>query len=290
MPSYQAEHMYMTLHWEGVAGTSMAGERWQIGVRLTHLNPLTDTNAPRWTQKSLATIQDAAASESTATLDIDYGFDATTGPTNLQGAIYTKDRQKDFLEDARLFAGGLQTYFTNQWRYVGSKLYPLNAAIQTPTGAPKSLTAPTVSACRTPIVGTATGSALPPQNAIAVSLLTTARGRGSKGRFYVGGLSTNAIGTTGQLNSSMVTALNAATKTFVTNLNNSPGIDPIYAPALVVWHRKDNSFSRVNAIAVGNLMDTQRRRRRQLVETYTEVTTLDSGPAQAAFGLGSIQP
>jgi hypothetical protein len=267
--------MYLTLNWEGVAGSAVAPEKWQMGVRITHLNPGTNTDAPRWTQKSLANITDASAVESTTDLDIDFGFDATTGPTNLAAAMYTQERQKDLLQDARLLAANLQTSISNQWRYVGSKLYAYNPAILTPTGAPKSLTSPTVSACKVPIVGTASGTPMPTQNALAVSLVSTGRGRGSKGRMYFGGFTTSALSATGVVAPAFVTSLNTSFRTFLNNINDAPSIDPLYGPAAVVWHRKDNSYSRIVAISTGNLVDTQRRRRRQLSEAYTEIAALD---------------
>jgi len=41
---------------------------------------------------------------------------------------------------------------------------------------------------------------------------------------------------------------------------------------LTVWSRKTANFHDVNSLQVGNVLDTQRRRRDTLIEAYTAVT------------------
>jgi hypothetical protein len=118
-----------------------------------------------------------------------------------------------------------------------------------------------VSQGRTPLalVGTGTDEPLPPQCAMVVSLRSNTPTRSGRGRFY--------------LPSPVVTTvidqrLDSAAQTDVLNgalamLNHMAGLD--FTP--VIYHRFDPTVTEVVSIDVGDVFDTQRRRRNKLVET-----------------------
>lgn len=132
----------------------------------------------------------------------------------------------------------------------------------------------------TPISGGAAGQALPPQITLAATMTTERqRGLASKGRMYLPGINTAIDGTTGKLSSTTTNNINTGFKTFLDAINADTGI-----PGLVIVASKghklgtldpngqpnyaDGINSVVTGCRVGDVYDTQRRRRNDFVETY----------------------
>lgn len=111
-----------------------------------------------------------------------------------------------------------------------------------------------------------------PQLSTCVSLLTdTARGRANRGRYYVptGGMGVDSG--TGRMTSTDASTMAGAAQTFLNALNNQAGID-VNNPRVVVASNlgQPGPIRDVTRVAVGDVLDTQRRRRNALDETYTE--------------------
>jgi len=114
------------------------------------------------------------------------------------------------------------------------------------------------------LVGTGTDEPLPPQNSIVVSTRSTTPTRAGRGRFF--------------LPSPVVTTvidqrLDSAAQTDVLNgalamLNHMKGLSLVPT----VYHRGLNSGANIVSIDVGDVFDTQRRRRNKLVETRVSAT------------------
>ena len=119
----------------------------------------------------------------------------------------------------------------------------------------------------TPVRGAVEGNGMP-QQTLCVSLLTGAkRGLASRGRFYPPA-TVLYLGADGTVGSNGVNAVATAARTLITNLNNWPGTDTPLGGQVVVLG--GNGTTRpVTAVSVGNVMDTQRRRRNKLRESYT---------------------
>ena len=119
----------------------------------------------------------------------------------------------------------------------------------------------------TPVRGGVEGAGMP-QQTLCVSLLTGAkRGLASRGRFYPPA-TIASLGADGTVNPNSVTGVATAARTLITNLNNWPGTDTPLGGQVVVLG--GNGTTRpVTAVSVGNVMDTQRRRRNKLRESYT---------------------
>lgn len=113
----------------------------------------------------------------------------------------------------------------------------------------------------------------PAQDSVVVSLLTDAqRGRAHRGRFYppTGYIAPNAA--TGRLSSSDTTTMAESAATLINNLNDQPGLD-LEDPTIVIASSlgTPGPVRPVTRVAVGNVVDTQRRRRKSLPEAYATV-------------------
>lgn len=112
---------------------------------------------------------------------------------------------------------------------------------------------------------------LPAQCSLVMSHMTNvARGPGHSGRIYipVGTLSSSDFNANGQFNIVMTTIV-AAYKTVITTLNAGKLGGALASPRVAVVSKIDGLAHPVTSLRVGNVIDTQRRRRNQLVETYT---------------------
>jgi hypothetical protein len=119
------------------------------------------------------------------------------------------------------------------------------------------------------------GTALagPAQLAVVVSLLTDAqRGRAHRGRYYIPAAAMGVDSSTGRLPGATVASMATSAKNFINNLNNQPGIDVNNPRVIVASELESPGLQRdVTSIAVGNVLDTQRRRRNAFPEVYTEL-------------------
>jgi hypothetical protein len=125
----------------------------------------------------------------------------------------------------------------------------------------------------TELNGAVAATVLPPQCSLVVSLLSDRpRGKASKGRMYLPGIAFQPTGATGKIGAAQVGTIADNLKTFFDALTGdadipgqlilaAKGTGPL--PALTA----QNDF--VETIRVGDVIDTQRRRRNGLVETYT---------------------
>lgn len=106
--------------------------------------------------------------------------------------------------------------------------------------------------------GTNVGETLPPQVALAVSLRTNLATKGGRGRFYLPPLAVGAA-LNGQLIVAAQDAAVAGAQAYL-NVMLTAGFVP------VVFHRATLTADIVVRVDVGNIFDTQRRRRNKLVE------------------------
>jgi hypothetical protein len=121
-----------------------------------------------------------------------------------------------------------------------------------------------------PSLGSGFGSRVAPQLAVAVTLRTDKRrGYAHAGRIY---LPTNMtdVDTTGHMDVSNPAAIATATKTFFEGIANvGAALGARYEVHVFSGHAGEHE--RVTRIEVGNVIDTQQRRRRQIDEVYTGV-------------------
>lgn len=121
----------------------------------------------------------------------------------------------------------------------------------------------------TPVSGTSSAVYIP-QVSLCVSLLTAnARGYASKGRVFVPIPALSPSSTNGKLSATVCTNVANAWAQFIANLGNTPGLDVgQFQPAVVSSVPVEGAINEVTAVRVGDVLDTQQRRRRQIPELY----------------------
>jgi hypothetical protein len=114
------------------------------------------------------------------------------------------------------------------------------------------------------LVGTGTDEPLPPQCAVVVSLRSNTPTRAGRGRFYLPSPVTTTVIDQRLDSAAQGDILHGA----LAMLNHMKGLS--LTP--VVFHRFDSTVTGVVTIDVGDVFDTQRRRRNKLVETRVSAT------------------
>lgn len=113
---------------------------------------------------------------------------------------------------------------------------------------------------------------LPLQNSIVVSHRSNQTGRKGRGRMFRAGISTNSNDAHGRIGSTYVTNMLNAGVALLEGLSYTGvgGSAAHVRPAIIgaPW----NKYGMITQVRVGNRMDTQRRRRDQLEETYSSAT------------------
>lgn len=129
----------------------------------------------------------------------------------------------------------------------------------------------------TAVVGGRAAGHLPAQCALVVTLMSDRpRGKASKGRMYLPGIAAS-IGNNGKIDATSAGAIATNLKTFF----DSFASDADVPDQLILAAKGTGAFPALTAqndyvekIKVGDVIDTQRRRRNGLVETYVERTLL----------------
>jgi len=113
------------------------------------------------------------------------------------------------------------------------------------------------------LTGVGAGEMLPFQCATVVSLLTASATRHGRGRFYLPPLAALVLDG-GRISAASLAVLDTAWTAFFSSLNGD-NITP------VVRNRTGHVSTTVTSARIGDVIDTQRRRRNKLTETYTVV-------------------
>lgn len=111
--------------------------------------------------------------------------------------------------------------------------------------------------------GTDATGPVPPQCAVVVSLRTALFNKSGRGRFYLPSLSTDKVAA-GRILGTAVTQMATAAQKMVQSLNGA-------GYTVCVYHRKTKTHDNVVTVNVGDVFDTQRRRRDKLVEARTSL-------------------
>lgn len=174
------------------------------------------------------------------------------------------------IDDAKLTAAAnaIQTYHTNASSFISSHAKLSSVKLNAVDEDGHYVTNPTNEKLIADIAGGATEAApsYPHQVAWAITLTTGfSRGLAHKGRFY-NPLPTPVIGTDGLTTAGNATSVKNTATTLLTALN---AIDA--GLKVAVFSRKQGAPTHrlVTGIAVGRVLDTQRRRRRKLLEQYS---------------------
>jgi hypothetical protein len=129
------------------------------------------------------------------------------------------------------------------------------------------------------VIGNYQGQMMPPQIALVATLIAgSGKGLAGKGRMYLPGVS-SGIDANGRLADTFTQAVATNLSTFFNSVNalaNRPGmaINASKGTKKLEWQFARNVP--INGIRVGNVYDTQRRRRDGLSEVYKTAVVADS--------------
>jgi hypothetical protein len=117
-----------------------------------------------------------------------------------------------------------------------------------------------------PVAGVGTPTK-PNQVAVVITLISTLAGRRGRGRIFLPILA-GTMGATGRMGSTQRDSLADTADTLVTGVGQAMGAR-VQADAVSVQSQVVPSSAIVTSIRVGDVFDTQRRRRDNLIESYT---------------------
>lgn len=240
----------------------LAAERWQFGLRFR----VSNSSSQPW--GDLPTDVDWEAADASRD-ETDWTIEKTfTGVLPATGQFEPDDWLNDQVAPA-VKAYFLQASTCHDTTRVDSLVaygYTDGKVAQTPAGVAK--TTLTFKAGKQPD-GSATGVALPPETATCVTLLTGVSGRRGKGRIYLPMNSASNLSTDndGYLKPATTSAMASAAAVFIESLNYTNVMGNVTVDAIVTGE-PFTRYARVQGVRVGDVVDSQRRRRRQLVETY----------------------
>lgn len=106
------------------------------------------------------------------------------------------------------------------------------------------------------------------QASAVISLRTGTPGASGRGRLYWPATGAALNSTDYRISSSNVSNAVTDAKTYLSGLSSAIAVTTTTA-RLVVWSRKGASTADVTSLLIGNVLDSQRRRRDVLVESYT---------------------
>lgn len=180
------------------------------------------------------------------------------------------------LAEATAIAAAWQTFFTaansgisNDYRTIGVKVARVNTNGQVDGALTQFYNYPTA------ITGNNSGANFPPQISLVATLATiVARGHGSKGRMYLPGVM-HSVDASGRIETANAVNVINGLKTFIDAVNAHADV-----PERVVLNSAEVSgipfraakIGNIISLKVGNVYDTQRRRRAQLQESYSTAT------------------
>lgn len=169
-------------------------------------------------------------------------------------------------------ANAWATYFAAPTSYVSNKYRFKMAKLQTMAVDGKAVADSAVYfQPATPIAGASSGQAMPPQTALVATLANSLpRGLATKGRMFLPGVNAG-VDDTGHLLASVPEGISTNLQTFFNTIfqdADTPG-NPILVSLGNSLQLRPGAARYVTQIRVGNVYDTQRRRRNALVESYT---------------------
>jgi hypothetical protein len=113
------------------------------------------------------------------------------------------------------------------------------------------------------LVGTNANGPLPPQCSCVVSLRSAVFTKAGRGRFYLPTFATDKV-SGGRILAAAVTQVATAAQKMVQSLNGA-------GYTVCIYHRQTKTHDNVVTVDVGDVFDTQRRRRDKLIEVRTSL-------------------
>ena len=228
-------------------------ETWQFGVRFFVQNSSTTPDETGTLPTFLVTPATVARTEADWTIESDW--DGDLGSISLH--------PDDWLNDQ--LAPAAQNYFgptiSNHVVMNSIKASPI-----TSTGAVADLRTSVLTFTSARPQGAVSGNMLPPQDSVVVSTNTPRIGAHGRGRFYLPPCGSSVLAATGRLDTTPQGSLLAAVVSFLEGLAITDSISPSLWVLPAVIGAPWTAYGQITSIDIGNVIDTQRRRRRSLIE------------------------
>lgn len=243
----------------------LSAETWQVGVRFRASNTGGD---------SVGTLPNDFA-PAAATINRDETNWTITGNWHLAGPALATISADDWLNDQLAPAAATMiasSRFSNLVRLRRIDVYPIGTNGKAVPAPPYSAGTPVSLVWKTSVEpkGTGTGSIMPLQISCVASWRTQQVGRRGRGRVFLPPFTVAALTADARFASSLPDEVAGLCSNWLTDSAVDSGVSSTYIDAIVTgspW----NSYAKINNVRVGNVPDTQRRRRRQLVESYGNV-------------------
>lgn len=133
----------------------------------------------------------------------------------------------------------------------------------------KATGAPRIATESAPVPGSSTNHTMPWQGSLAVTLDAGYPAKGRFGRFYLPPQALT-IEDTGLVMLTQAQSIFTNVQAFLAAVSNLTGLDTGFGLAVVGGTGPDGTMRDVDRIRLGRVVDTQRRRRRQVAEAYLE--------------------
>lgn len=251
--------VYVTAHGSYPTG-AWVGEGAQIGVRLAFVPTLDapdkgDIFTPTEGGEITADFGVLAGAHGSLTKTWKARIGDTGSDENMNAAA-----QVDMAEDMWAFLNAVKYYQAPEFKWTHVKVSAVDTTGHTPRES-------SIYTFGTPLAGTGSGSALPPQVALAVSTRANLVGRRGRGRIYLPAVTSGILATDGTANTTQTNAIRGYFKTLLDALQALPGLTQ-FMPILFVGSNDSATVVRPVELRTGNRLDTIQSRRRQVVESY----------------------
>lgn len=252
------KHLLLTINGYN-AGTALQGETWQCGIRFLLDFGLSEP-AP------IGTLPDDW-NPTAVTINRDETDWTITGNWYADGPLTASFQADDWLNDQvapAMYDWMVGTKQSSNCRITSLNVYPIGAPSGRSLPAPPySSGSPVTLTWKTPYGAGTTSGVLPLQCSIVASHRSAQVGRRGRGRIYLPPTGSAVItdGVLSGTNPQTVANAHAAMLEAVCDIPATPRLRPI------VTGKPWSSYAVIQSVEVGNVIDTQQRRRRSLVET-----------------------
>jgi len=121
-------------------------------------------------------------------------------------------------------------------------------------------------------LGATSGNLMPINNAVVASHRTAQVGRSGRGRMFIPGLAAGAVSAEGLVDSTVRGFLLNAQVALLEAISDIPGGLVTAEVVPCITGGSFTQYASISQVRMGNVFDTQNRRRRQLVENYSSAT------------------
>lgn len=260
-------HLYVVFQGQyKAAQAKLTQETFQTGVRFicTAANPVDQIGTLPADNEVYPVAETVSRVETNWTIEGNWRIEA--GINDLDVGDWLNDQLAPAL--VTFWGGGL---FSSLAYMRQIRVYPIDSTGHVAPAAPYSSGTPVVLTFNTETTcdGGGSGAMLPPQISIVASTRTAQVGRSSRGRMFLPAPDAQEIQANGTFGSTNAGYMAGNVSTFLEAVQivpGGPGVSVLPAVVPTNWE----SYALITSVRVGDVYDTQRRRRRAIPEAYSQ--------------------